>query len=612
MSVLPKTTEPMPLSAGPLTGLLDGLTLNHVGWNGMPLVRMVYAAVRDRAWGTVDPSIANFVARQEDNRFQLDFDLHYQAAEMDISAHVRANGENSGELLVEFDGVANQAFDYARIGLCVLLPWQTYCGKPYAASLDGVEREGIIPHEIAKQYFVEGCYTPSIPPFTRFKVGPEPGALIIMEFEGDEFEMEDQRNWTDSTLKIYSTPLHLGNLHRATAGHRIRQVVRIKASVERSFPSFGPDAMVRLELGQRSGHTIPPVGTTWPRAVRFPCDIQGLEQAFALSHLRLDIDLTAPDDLIIPRSLPAGSAIELSLWANTGSIERLRDVLAALQGMTLARIIVNDADADVTPPDLIRSAKAMAIAAGCNAPTGGGSDFWFAEINRSGYDFSGVDFLSFTISPQLHVFDNESIMESAATQNLVIDAARERVASGKVAVSPITLIARDVEKERTRQAHEPDPRNSDDFLTAWTAASLASAIAAGPVSLTYFDLFGSNGIMTPNGRGGWSPSAVFQLLHAISQRRGQAHFQLVSSLPGAVCGFAMGTGHDLVLLLVNCRAETRKAELSGLPESPVLQRRFSAGKLSPPAAHDAADRSGTCLVELAAHEVLLLECRGQQ
>lgn len=609
MSASSKNVEPMLLTAGPLTCLLDGLTLNHIGWSGMPLVRMIYAAVRDAAWGTVDPSAENFVARQEGDWFRLDFDLLYRAAEIDMSAHVSMSGENSGELVVVFDGVANRAFDYARIGLCVLLPWRTYCGKPYAAALDGIEREGVIPPEIAKQYFLDGCYTPSIPPFTRFEARPAPGVLIGMQFEGDEFEMEDQRNWTDSTLKIYSTPLHLGNLHHAASGHRIRQVVRIRASLERPVASNEPDAMVRLEVGPRSGLAIPPVGTTWPRAALPSDDTRSLEQAPNLSHLRLDIDLAASENLVVPRSLPA--AIELALWADAASIGRLRDVLAALGGMTIARIIVNDAGADVTPPDLILSARAIATAAGCEAPTGGGSDFWFAEINRSGYDFSEIDFLSFTISPQLHVFDNESIMESAAIQGLVIEAAKERVASRKVAVSPITLIARDAAKERARQAHETDPRHGDDFLIAWTAASLASAIAAGPLSLTYFDLFGSNGILTPDKQGSWSPTPVLELLRAIAQRTGQAHVPLVSSLPDAVRGFAMGSGHDLTLLLVNCEARTRKVELSGLAAPPVSQRRFSAGKLSRPAACDAAGQSGTHLAELAGHEVLLLECTGK-
>lgn len=31
-------------------------------------------------------------------------------------------------------------------------------------------------------------------------------AGVISEFEGDVFEMEDQRNWTDASYKTYCTP----------------------------------------------------------------------------------------------------------------------------------------------------------------------------------------------------------------------------------------------------------------------------------------------------------------------------------------------------------------------------------------------------------------------
>ena len=49
------------------------------------------------------------------------------------------------------------------------------------------------------------------------------GLWARFEFEGDLFEMEDQRNWTDASFKTYSTPISLGWPHRAQAGQEIRQ-----------------------------------------------------------------------------------------------------------------------------------------------------------------------------------------------------------------------------------------------------------------------------------------------------------------------------------------------------------------------------------------------------
>ena len=39
--------------------------------------------------------------------------------------------------------------------------------------------------------------------------GTPGGGEIVIRFEGDLFEMEDQRNWTDASYKTYSTPLRI-------------------------------------------------------------------------------------------------------------------------------------------------------------------------------------------------------------------------------------------------------------------------------------------------------------------------------------------------------------------------------------------------------------------
>jgi hypothetical protein len=44
-----------------------------------------------------------------------------------------------------------------------------------------------------------------------------------LTFEGDIFETEDQRNWTDSSYKTYSTPLSLPFPVSVTKGEKINQ-----------------------------------------------------------------------------------------------------------------------------------------------------------------------------------------------------------------------------------------------------------------------------------------------------------------------------------------------------------------------------------------------------
>ena len=53
-------------------------------------------------------------------------------------------------------------------------------------------------------------------------------------FEGDVFETEDQRNWTDASYKTYSTPLDQPYPAKVTKGTALFQ--RIEFSLESKLP----------------------------------------------------------------------------------------------------------------------------------------------------------------------------------------------------------------------------------------------------------------------------------------------------------------------------------------------------------------------------------------
>src|SRR4030095_1750096 len=53
------------------------------------------------------------------------------------------------------------------------------------------------------------------------------GIHAEVRFEGDVFETEDQRNWTDALFKTYSTPVDLPFPVQVEKGSRIRQSVTV-------------------------------------------------------------------------------------------------------------------------------------------------------------------------------------------------------------------------------------------------------------------------------------------------------------------------------------------------------------------------------------------------
>ena len=57
-----------------------------------------------------------------------------------------------------------------------------------------------------------------------------PGAFVTARLEGDTFEMEDQRNWSDASFKTYVRPIGLPWPYELKAGQQLEQ--RVSLTIE--------------------------------------------------------------------------------------------------------------------------------------------------------------------------------------------------------------------------------------------------------------------------------------------------------------------------------------------------------------------------------------------
>ncbi|MEZ4515963.1 MAG: hypothetical protein R3C44_03665 [Chloroflexota bacterium] len=108
------------------------------------------------------------------------------------------------------DGEAASDFRYCRIGFCVLHPIEGIAGSSYQAETPDGMVYGELPKLIAPQTIRDGLEEPLFPSCSNLIIATPTGIKIRTDFEGDLFEMEDQRNWTDGSFKTYCTPLALG------------------------------------------------------------------------------------------------------------------------------------------------------------------------------------------------------------------------------------------------------------------------------------------------------------------------------------------------------------------------------------------------------------------
>src|SRR5215210_957137 len=84
-------------------------------------------------------------------------------------------------------------------------------------------------------------------------------ARVTCRMEGDVFEMEDQRNWTDASYKTYVRPLALPWPYTLCAGESIAQRVSLSVTGGSGAALSPPSATILLSL-RGSGGAAPPLG----------------------------------------------------------------------------------------------------------------------------------------------------------------------------------------------------------------------------------------------------------------------------------------------------------------------------------------------------------------
>src|SRR5690606_7028882 len=151
----------------------------------------------------------------------ISYTAKFQQDSIDFDVNCQIEGKKDGSLVFIYDGMANKAFQRNRIGFTILHPIQHYKGKKVriihsdGSTTDSNFPEFISPH----QPFLD---------IQEMHWTLAEGINASLIFEGEVFETEDQRNWTDASYKTYCTPLALGFPVTVKEGDQIHQKVSLK------------------------------------------------------------------------------------------------------------------------------------------------------------------------------------------------------------------------------------------------------------------------------------------------------------------------------------------------------------------------------------------------
>jgi len=550
--------EALRLRAGPLTMMFEPATafLRRIRLAEHEIIRGIYAAVRDRNWDTAPPIISHLTSRISSDSFALSFEAECRQGDIHFRWRGEITGAADGALKLSFDGEALANFWRNRIGFCVLHPVRECAGvRARQTRTDGRVVECRFPDTIEPQILGRSSFQD----LRAVAHEVTPGLWAEVEFAGDIFEMEDQRNWTDASFKTYCTPLALPFPVEIRAGRRVRQTITLRLAGARTSLGKGCVEVAEPEVAA--------VTLTLPTAPRLPLPRLGLGLAshgepltdrelarlrsLRLAHLRVDLKLGGADwasvwERAASEARSLGTGLEVTLHFprdDEGDVSEFRRRLQS-NPVPVARVLaLRTGEAATTPQTLALARQAVA---GWNVPIGGGSDANFCELNREQalgrFPAAEADFIFWSINPQVHATDDVSVMETLEAQSDTVRSARMFAAHKPLAVSPVTLKQRFNPVATGPEPAPPpgelprpvDPRQRTLFGAAWTLGSLAALATAGVESVTLYETTGWRGVMETEAGSRLpqkfpsQPGEVFPMFHVFAALAG---FDQVTPVP---------------------------------------------------------------------------------
>jgi hypothetical protein len=185
-----------------------------------------------------------------------------------------------------------------------------------------------------------------------------------------------------------------------------------------------------------------------------------------------------------------------------------------------------------------------------------------------------VDLFAYSVNPQVHAFDDATLVENLEGQAWTVESARAFAGGKEIAVSPVTLKPR-FNPDATGPAPEVapgelppevDPRQMSLLGAGWTLGSIARLAAAGAASITYYETTGWRGVIAGEARSPLPekfpapPGAVFPMYHLfadLAEFAGAAAIPGESGAPLEVEGLALLRDGALRVLVANLTPEPR-------------------------------------------------------
>lgn len=523
------------------------------------MLRMIYFALRDHNWNTINSVIENENISINENDFEITYDCFHIDGGVDVMQwEGKIQGNTDGSILFEIHGRVLENFRKNRAGFCVLHPLTITNQECVIIHPDDSQSTPVFPELVAPEN-----------PFKNIKsmAWNASGISFSISFEGDTFETEDQRNWGDASFKTFCTPLDKPFPVELRKGEKVFQRITFKP-VSKLQPAKAKPSFISLhDTGVKS--IIPALGIGASSEMSaLPVTAVPMIRDLNLSHYRIEIYPANENWVTLfsndyENAYSLGLPLEVALHLTDNYQEETEAFLLLCQQnkVKVKKVLLLQSHGLVTSQrviDLLPTFRQTLP----KVSFGAGTNYNFNEINKNHFKAQDVDFIGFSIDPQEHAFDDLTILENIASQEYLVRSARSIYGhSMPIHISPLTLRKR-FNPYATRasdlfidEALKADPRQKENLAALWTFGSICHLTQAGARSLTYYQTVGNQGIMSEAGE----PYPVYSILKSFSSFQCKKASMLESSDSLSVKAILL---EDKTLALVNLTEQEKEVRMN--------------------------------------------------
>ena len=472
----PDTTR---ITHGGFTLDLAREAIRNIKYEGVQLIDLLYTAIRPLNWSTLkaDEYSANVQIIGSDCAITI---TETFAGALAAETKITLSDNNTFSVHYELKGLSE--YQVNRWGICFCLNTADWMGSSVLSSGNTYS----LAQNISPQRVVDGVTQGLFPASNEMNfVGPDNRYLKVLS-TGKVLEAEDQRNWTDSTYKIYSGSLSEPFPFLVSAGDIWTQRANFEVGVPKRIEADPTKILVR-EI-----EALPSIGLQLNAdPLLSPDDLEKALVLLEIDHLRINEEALTSQK--IATTAANGLILEVALLSSSNGDALKAEVLQLSERVPAgSRLLVQrEGRGVVDETELPRNDFLNAYIPG--------SDAFLVDLQKDKKSFGYS--VSYSMVPTVHSFDTETIFKTLHTQQESIEFAQKFIAP-QVFISPITFSTRgnpDSGHSRDKRLTYAEPEMALHIRTiegaAWTLGSIFALASAGAFSGSWHELFGEFGII---------------------------------------------------------------------------------------------------------------------